>query len=79
MAVPKGWVHAKPTLCWNCRNAVPDREGTRGCSWSRDFIPVEGWDATPQKLAVYYGKSRKSRMRLGDSFIVQSCPKFEEG
>lgn len=30
------------SLCWSCRNAVPDRYGN-GCSWSRDAIPVAGW------------------------------------
>ena len=24
-----------PTICWECKNAVPNKEGTRGCSWSR--------------------------------------------
>lgn len=30
------------TLCWGCGNAVPDAEGERGCSWSREGRPVEG-------------------------------------
>lgn len=34
--------NTKVTLCWNCANAVPDKEG-HGCSWSRRLIPVEGW------------------------------------
>lgn len=30
------------TLCWDCQNAVPNKEGTRGCSWSRNLVPVDG-------------------------------------
>lgn len=38
-----GWYKRTP-ICWNCQNAVPNREGTRGCSWSFKGIqkPVEG-------------------------------------
>ena len=35
------------SLCWWCENCVPNKEGTKGCSWSRYFRPVKGWDATP--------------------------------
>lgn len=31
--------------CWNCGNACG------GCSWSRDFVPVPGWDADANILA----------------------------
>lgn len=33
----------KETLCWTCQNACG------GCSWSKSFTPVEGWDAKPTK------------------------------
>lgn len=26
--------------CWTCKKAC-----NSGCSWSRDFIPVDGWKA----------------------------------
>ena len=26
---------SKQTLCWRCKNSVPDRYGERGCPWSR--------------------------------------------
>lgn len=51
-------------LCWNCKNAVPDMEGTKGCSWSRNLIPVPD---------CVYEKGEK-----GESYIVQ-CPLFVLG
>lgn len=51
------------TLCWECIHAVPDKD--HGCSWSRDFIPVDGWTA------------RKSK-GLQASYTVIYCPEFEE-
>jgi predicted nucleic acid-binding Zn ribbon protein len=42
------------TLCWTCQNACG------GCSWSRSFEPVEGWEAKPS----------------ADSFFVINCPQF---
>lgn len=53
-----------PTLCWDCSKACA------GCSWSQEFIPVEGWDATPTKL---YTKNTA----LADTYIVNACPLFE--
>ena len=47
------------TLCLHCTNAC-----NRGCSWSDDFTPVDGWEAEyNEKL---------------DSYYVISCPKFSE-
>ena len=48
------------TLCWSCRNAVPDRR--HGCSWSECFEPVKGWEATKRPKGV--------------SYTVKSCPEF---
>lgn len=55
-----------PTLCWYCQNAVPG--GGRGCSWSRSFKPVDGWDAEPTQRAVS-GQDP-------DSYRVADCPEF---
>lgn len=53
------------TLCWGCANAIPNRDGTMGCNWSRFFEPVEGWDTLSAP---------------GDtSLTVLRCPEFEEG
>jgi hypothetical protein len=54
-------------------NAVPDKDGEKGCSWSRKFIPVPGWEAIPTKLRVM--KSEREE----DSFCVTECPEFEKG
>ena len=57
------------TLCWKCANAVPNRDGTRGCSWSRKLIPVDGWTAI------------KTRKKSKDKYVMCSyevldCPEF---
>ena len=43
------------TLCWRCANAVPNADGSRGCPWSIDLKPVEGWDAIEKhrKCKIY--------------------------
>lgn len=67
------------TICWRCRHAVPkinSRTGevryVRGCPWSIYRQPVIGWDAEERMLPGHNGR----RMR---SFLVKSCPMFEEG
>lgn len=61
-----------PTLCWDCENACGR------CSWSRKFIPVDGWDAIPTKVLVWNTTQDGERIRVYvDSFDVYSCPEFE--
>lgn len=60
------------TICWQCENAVPDRDGTKGCSWSRDFIPVEGWTAKRRLLLIQHNGATTS-------YTVLKCPLFKEG
>lgn len=55
----------KGTLCWNCKNACG------GCSWSRSFTPVEGWNARETTL-----KSADGNIQ---SFFVTDCPEFING
>ena len=44
------------TLCWKCKNAVPSKDGTVGCSWMIDLIPVKGWDARQsERTKIIYG------------------------
>ena len=45
------------TLCWTCARAH------RGCSWSENQMPVEGWRAEPTVLCGGI-----------DSFLVLECP-----
>ena len=59
------------TLCWSCKRA------TGFCSWSEDFTPVEGWEATPTKVKL---AARNGNNRLFvDSYLVHKCPLFERG
>jgi len=59
----------RQTICWDCRNAVPGPEA--GCSWSRRWQPVEGWDA--EETWVRYGAYGSQK-----SYRVLECPEFEE-
>lgn len=59
-----------PTLCWGCMKAVGPRE--KRCSWSREFIPVEGWTAQETKLGMGHGKPTQS-------YRVEKCPLYVEG
>lgn len=54
------------TLCWECKNACG------GCSWSKNFEPVAGWNALPTTLKSCSG-------RIEQSYLVRSCPKYVEG
>ena len=60
------------TLCWDCAKA------TGKCSWSKNFVPVEGWEADPTKVKNGFitWKGRKI-FSLVDSFDVHECPEFE--
>jgi len=63
------------TICWECANAVPDRAGARGCSWSRRFEPVKGWKAIRKELRFNDGRGASAN----ESYIVLECPQFERG
>ncbi len=61
------------TLCWCC-------EKTLGCcSWSNDFTPVEGWDATPTMwISGTHNLASGERIEhVVHSFCVHDCPEFE--
>ena len=60
------------TLCWDCDKACGR------CSWSKNFKPVEGWQAVPTKIFQYTtGQGRKRIAYYTDSFDVYECPEFE--
>lgn len=61
----------KATLCWFC-----DKATCSGCSWSKEFKPVEGWDAEPTLVTQWSGKGKP---RQTSSYMVYSCPDFAEG
>ena len=54
------------SLCWCCVNAYD------GCAWSRDGLPVEGWQAVKRDLLPQTkGGSTVT------SFFVEQCPEFQ--
>ena len=55
------------TLCWECSHSVHNK-----CSWARNFIPVDGWDAERTTCA-----RQSLSCPDGESYIVKSCPQFE--
>ena len=58
--------YAPASICWDCKNAL------LGCSWSRDFVPVEGWKALKSELIT-------GRNRSTETYRVISCPEFVRG
>lgn len=61
------------SLCWCCENAVPDKEGLKGCEWSMYKQPVKGWRVV--EAAEYH----MADGRICKSYKVSSCPKFARG
>lgn len=50
----------KEQLCWTCQNA------TGGCSWSKNFAPIEGWDAV------------STTVDGEDTYFIKNCPQYEQ-
>lgn len=61
------------TLCWDCARACG---GPKGCSWSREYKPVEGWDAERRDVAVWRGDSGRQYTEYAESYVVNHCPEF---
>jgi len=55
------------SLCWSCDNA------TGGCSWSREFKPVNGWNAERRNVNTHRGRKR---IEGTESYFVKDCPEF---
>ena len=66
------------TICWACGNAVPDAEGERGCPWSREGKPVEGWVAERRDIRIQPKRPGEER-RAVESYQVITCPSFVPG
>ena len=70
----KGYVTAttatRGTLCWHCQNAC-----NSGCSWSRSFKPVKGWEATPT-IIKQGTRTKAENPFFTKSFFVHKCPEF---
>ena len=63
---PLNHVNEKNQLCWYCEKACGK------CSWSKDFTPVEGWDAEPATI-----RSREADAKIIETFYIKSCPEYE--
>ena len=50
---------ARGSICWLCQNYAGK------CSWSKSFVPVEGWVAKPVKVDSPI-----------QSYKVKQCPEF---
>lgn len=60
--------YAPASICWDCKNAL------LGCSWSCDFVPVEGWEAVKSEIINSAGKNKATQ-----TYRVVSCPEFVRG
>ena len=56
----------KATLCWDCQLA------NGRCSWSDEFKPVKGWNATPTQIK----SSAHNVYPIVHSYVVHDCPLF---
>lgn len=65
--------HECNSLCWYCRNAVPNEK--YGCSWSRKFEPVAGWKAEAT-TTVCNDYSKLVKTKTIHSYHVCQCPEF---
>lgn len=68
-AISKKQKYPIGTLCEFCANAIPDAKG-HGCSWSRDFVPVDGWIATPVLRPI--------GPKTMQTYCVHECPQLIE-
>ena len=63
--IKEDYTNPEYTRCWTCRNACG------GCSWSREFKPVDGWNA-----------DKTTYLDCGEivnSYFIKSCPEYERG
>lgn len=74
----RGTCYHRLSLCWSCRNAVPNtqkvedlKQGAVGCPWSIQGQPVPGWRAIPTvKRGGYYQYN---------PYDVHRCPMWKKG
>lgn len=59
------------TLCWDCAKY------SGGCNWSKNSIPVAGWEATETKINQTFRKGEEPASI--SSYIVHECPEFVYG
>lgn len=67
-SLPKRTAHKHMQICFSCTKAVC------GCSWSRWFKPIEGWDAVPSEIKNVAGNT----VRITPSYAIRGCPEYEK-
>lgn len=55
------------SICWECKNSI-----NSGCSWSREFKPVKGWEAKESLR-------KTASPNFSHSYTVLKCPEFIRG
>ena len=63
--IKEDYTKPKYTKCWTCKKACG------GCSWSREFIPVDGWKTI--------STSHPANGEFAKSYHIISCPEYERG
>ena len=56
----------KHNICWDCQKAVC------GCNWSRNFTPVEGWEAE----LIEYQPWDTNDSHPHTTYHITKCPEF---
>lgn len=51
-------------LCWTCKNAC-----NGGCSWSKEFKPVDGWTAEKTTIPV--------NGEYAETYKIIKCPEYK--
>lgn len=64
-AAEMDYTNEKYTKCWTCKNACG------GCSWSREFIPVNCWKAEKRRIAANVGYE--------ETYMIYDCPEYKKG
>lgn len=63
------------TLCWTCKWAA-GKDGK--CPWSREFKPVEGWEATPDRILITSATQTPDGVaRYSETYTVHKCQLYE--
>lgn len=66
----------KETICFNCINSVPNPKTGAGCSWSREYKPVDGWVAK-KTMIINRALAENDEDYMIPSYRVDACPMFD--
>ena len=56
-------------LCWDCEKAYGQ------CSWLKNFKPVKGWVAKPNKIKTC---TKDGGFYYIESYLIEKCPLFKK-